>query len=70
VVIDKCNFTLNGPAESVIYIDGIPANNDLTVQNSAFISNEGVPIYISHASLHLNEGVLFEQNKASTGGAI
>jgi len=51
IVIDKCNFTSNGPAGSVVYIDGIPTYNDLTVQNSAFISNEGVPIYISHVTV-------------------
>ena len=72
VVIDKCNFTVNGPAESVVCVDGIPNHNNLqlTTKNSVFMQNQGVPIYISHTNLHLNDSVLFEQNKASNGGGI
>ena len=71
MVVDMCNFTLNGHAESVVYIDGTPTSyNDLTIQNSVFVQNEGVPIYISHTNLHLSDTVLFEQNKAIAGGGI
>jgi len=70
VTIDNCNFTLNGPAESVVYINGLQSYNDVIVKNSAFIKNQGVPIYVAYANLHLNDTVLFEQTKARAGGGI
>jgi len=72
-VIENCDFTLNGLAESVIYVDYSNhkgnSNNSL-LQNSTFIQNKGVPIYISHTTLVLNNTVLFKDNKATAGGAI
>ncbi|XP_065895376.1 outer membrane protein A-like isoform X2 [Dysidea avara] len=73
LVINNCNFTFNGPAESVVYIDN--SNNKVNghislLQNSTFIQNKGVPIYISHTSLLLNNSVSFKDNKATTGGGI
>ena len=69
-VIDKCNFALNGPAQSVVYVDDMPTFRNLIIQNSVFVQNEGVPIYISFTSLHLNDNLLFEQNEATAGGGI
>jgi len=73
LVISNCNFTLNGPADSIVYIDG--SHKKLhgqfsTLQNSTFIQNQGVPLYISNTTLILNSIVSFEDNKATAGGAI
>ena len=73
LVINNCNFTFNGPAESVVYIDN--SNNKVNghislLQNSTFTQNQGVPIYISHTSLILNNSVSFKDNKATAGGGI
>ena len=73
LVINNCNFTFNGPAESVVYIDN--SNNKVNghislLQNSTFTQNKGVPIYISHTSLILNNSVSFKDNKATAGGGI
>ena len=73
LVINNCNFTFNGPAESVVYIDN--SNNKVNghtslLQNSAFTQNQGVPIYISHTSLILNNSVSFKDNIATNGGGI
>ena len=73
LVIKNCDFTFNGPAESVVYIDN--SNNKVNghislLQNSTFIQNRGVPIYISHTSLILNNSVSFKDNKVTTGGGI
>ena len=71
-VIDSCNFSFNGAADSLVYIDG-PVNrldNFLFVQDCVFIQNRGVPIYVSHHRLHLNGKLLFQQNRATAGGGI
>ena len=73
LVINNCNFTFNGPAESVVYVDN--SNNKVNghislLQNSTFTQNKGVSIYISHTSLILNNSVSFKDNKATAGGGI
>jgi len=64
---------LNGPSESVVYIDNsknkINGNISL-LENSTFIQNQGVVIYISHTSLFLNNLVSFKDNKATDSAAI
>ena len=75
VAINNCNFALNGPTTSVVYIGD---SNNVTdgprvislLQNSTFIQNRGVPIYISNTSLILNNSVSFKHNKATAGGGI
>ena len=73
LVINNSVFTLNGPAKSVVYIDNsndkINGNISL-LENSTFIKNEGVPIYIFYTSLIINNIISFKENKASKGGAI
>jgi len=70
VLINDCNFSFNGPAKSVVDFIGTPNYNDLIIQNSTFTQNQGVPIYISHTSLTLNNIVSFKNNRATAGGAI
>ena len=71
LVITNCNFTMNGPTESVVYIDN--SNNIVDISlllNSSFTQNKGIPIYVSNTSLILNNIVSFKDNKATDGGAI
>jgi len=73
LVVNNCNFTLNGPAESIVYIENQNGklNNHVSIlQNSAIIQNQGTPIYILYTSLILNNSVSFKDNKATAGGGI
>ena len=75
LVINNCDFTWIGPAESVVFIDN--SNNTVNglislLQNCTFIQNQGVPIYISHVhtSVILNNSVSFKDSRATAGGGI
>ena len=72
IVIDNNSFESNGPANSIVYIGALnnkyPSHKYL--QNSKFVNNRGVSIYVSHTSLHLNGSVWFKGNEANTGGGI
>ncbi|XP_065908930.1 probable outer membrane protein pmp6 [Dysidea avara] len=73
LVMNNCDFTMNGPAKSVVYIDSNNRANDfvsLLLQTSTFTHNQGIPIYISHTSLILNNSVSFKGNRATAGGGI
>ena len=70
--INNCSFTSNGPAGSVIYIRG-PTNNmrySLLLQDSVFINNQGVPIYLSNVHVKALGTVVIRQNTANSGGGI
>jgi len=71
LVVNNCSFTSNGPAESVLYINGLTGdmykNALVSVQNSVFSNNQGVPINASYIHLHLDGNVLFQQNTADNG---
>ena len=75
LVIDGCYFSNNGAARSIVYIDGLGKTTEMLnsyLQNSVFIGNEGVPIYLSHYKLHITGDVLFRQNTGMhmSGGGI
>jgi len=71
MVIDNCHFTLNEPASSVVFIQGKNSQpRPVTVENSAFSQNQGVPIHVSQTSLLINGTISFQQNKALHGGGI
>ena len=70
LVIENCNFTLNGAAESVVYVFAILSYNVVMLRNIMFINNKGVPISVSNSILHLDGNVVFKQNEANAGGCI
>ena len=70
LVIDKCSFSNNGVAKSIVYIGSSEVRFNSYIQNSVFISNEAVPIYLSNHKLHISGNVLFKQNMAIAGGGI
>ena len=70
--INNCNFTSNGPAGSVVYISS-PTNNmhyNILLQDSVFINNQGVPIYLSNVHMNILGTVVIRQNTANSGGGI
>ena len=67
LVIDRCNFTYNGAAKSVIYIGGSGNRHHSCLHNSIFVNNEGVSIYLSHHKLHIRGDVFVRQNVARDG---
>jgi len=68
--INNCNFTSNGPVTSVVYISSLTSNvrHSLLLQDSMFISNQEVPIYLSNAHMLVLGTVLIRQNTASSRG--
>ena len=71
LIINNCDFTMNGPAKSIAYVDNSNSKSDTSLlQNSTFIGNRGVSIFITRTSLILNGLVSFKDNKANDGGAI
>ena len=72
LVIQTSNFTSNGLAQSIVYIGGCVngCSDNIYLQDSVFIRNKGVPLYISDNILHINGRVWFEENSAHAGGGI
>ncbi|XP_065904916.1 uncharacterized protein [Dysidea avara] len=70
--LHNCNFTDNGNAASIIYINGHDKiRTPLSLLNSEFHNNLGVPIYISHhENVHIRGKALFKDNLATRGGGI
>jgi len=75
LILNNCGFAFNGPTESVVYISG---SRNVTsgprfitlLQNSTFVENQGIPIYITHTSLILKNSISFKNNRATAGGGI
>jgi len=71
-LVQNNKFIFNRATQSVVYIDGsesrIPVHAYL--QDNVFVNNTGVPVYVSHANLHIRGSVLFKGNKAKFGGGI
>ena len=45
LMTDRCNFTHNGAARSILYVAGSENRLYSYLQDSLFIGNEGVPSY-------------------------
>ena len=78
VSFNHCYFRSNEGAKSVIYFDkySYPEYSQYTYDmqiyliNSSFYNNQGVSIYLSKQTLHINGEVLFENNVAENGAGI
>ena len=75
LVINNCNFSLNGPAKSTVFVSGDSNNRVVNkhiflLQNSTFIQNQGIPIYIFQTNLILKNNVSVKNNRAIAGGGI
>ncbi|XP_065890214.1 probable outer membrane protein pmp20 isoform X2 [Dysidea avara] len=72
LVINNCIFSSNKAPESIVYIQNSndKHHHQLTIQNTEFTSNRGVPIYAINQNLHLRGNILFKQNKVKRGGSI
>ena len=73
-IITGCNYFYNGRAKSVVYFSKLSTNFEvceyLELQDSKFIHNKGVPIYLSYQDLYINRNVEFSDNVAEDGGGV
>ena len=70
LMINRCNFTHNGAARGILYIAGSENRLYSYLQDSVFVDNEGVPIFLSQQNLHITGDLLFKQNIAISCGGI
>ena len=71
--ISNSIFTHNGAYNSIVYIS--PSSNksmeQVHLRDCVFLSNRGIPLYISHQNVFTNRIVLFKKNsEMSRGGGI
>ena len=60
LVINRCTFSNNGIAKSIVYIGGSEKRQFSFLQNSTFIGNKGVPVYLTQQKLNITGNVLFQ----------
>ena len=71
LTITGCNFCYNEGAKSVVYFGHTTkVHEHLCLQNSSFYQNEGVSIYLSNQTLHINGNIEFRNNVADRGGGM
>ena len=70
LMIDRCEFSNNGAAKSIVYINSVDKPLTSYLQDSLFIGNKGVPLYVSHHKLHIQGDLIFKHNLAVAGGGI
>ena len=68
--IDNCTFDYNEGASIVYYNPSDTSQRYLSLENSQFSNNQGVPMYIVNELLYINGVVLFEDNIAMNGGGF
>ena len=73
LTITGCHFLYNKRAKSVVYFG--PSSADrfcayLSLQNSNFYHNKGVPIYLSNQNLYISGNIEFYNNSAENGGGL
>ena len=74
LIISACNFTQNGASidASIIYI-GSSSNKSVEqiyFTDNSFLSNQGMPIYISYQKVIISGFMIFEMNKVRSGGGM
>jgi len=70
LIIDKCNFSHNGAAKSILYITGSENSLCSHLQSSIFTGNKGVPLYLVKQKLNINGDVAYKHNMVDSGGGI
>jgi len=72
LIIDHCNFSFNGVANSLVYVTSphYKLKNQFHLQASVFSCNQGVSIYLLRHSLEIMGEVCFENNVAPSGVGI
>ena len=73
-IITGCNYFYNGRAKSIVYFSKFSTKFKVCeyfkLQDSKFIHNKEVPVYLSNQDLHINGNVEFSNNVAEDGGGI
>jgi len=69
IAINNCNFSYNGDAKSLVYINF--DDGTLELINTSLHDNQGVSIYVLNSvNLYINGQVIFENNVAEKGAGI
>ena len=70
--INSCNFTDNGPAKSLIYIENKTSehNNNISFCHFSFCHNQGTSIYVVNQKLNFHGNIFFLNNTAKYGAGI
>ena len=68
--INNCIFDYNEGASIVYFDHSGTSQKHLSLQNSKFSNNQGIPILILNKQLYINGVVLFEGNHATYGGGL
>ena len=79
-IIKNCSFHSNGPVKGIVYISkNYEETRDnskllsklLSIQNSEFKNNQGVPVYLpNYMNVHIKGEVTFSDNSAENGAGI
>ena len=72
LTFNNCNFTNNGGAKSLVYIESRISEHadNVTLYHCKFCHNQGTSIYVTNQKLSLNGKLLFQNNIAKSGSGI
>ena len=73
--IQNCSFCSNGPVKGIVYIskdfEETIEHSQLSIQNSDFINNQGMPLYLrNYMNIQIKGEVTFGNNSAKNGAGI
>ena len=68
LMIDGCNFTDNGKAESVVYFHGpnYNQNKSIYLHNCVFTNNRGISLHVMYHDILISGKIVFQENKGSS----
>ena len=68
LMIDGCDFTENGKAESVVYFHGpnYNQNKSIYLHNCVFTNNRGISLHITYHDILITGKIVFQENKGSS----
>ena len=72
--INNCNFNKNKYSKSLVYVENKSRRsikcNKIILNNTKFISNKGISVYVINHKIYINGEVLFRHNTAENGAGI
>ena len=72
ITISNCDFTNNKRATSLVYIKNMKSKyiSNITFQDTKFLHNQGISVYVVNQRIYLFESVVFKNNTARNGAGI
>ena len=69
--INNCSFTNNSDIKSLVYIrNRLLKYHKILINNSIYISNQGISVYVINQKIYINGEVLFQNNIAENGTGV